>query len=410
MTGANPKARRDPAHTMERRTFRPHSGVSLGIGVDQFMQVNKAGRERLLAAHGMSMEQMRMNEGLKQVAAVPAKRASGPEYEFDAVIVGAGVAGLSAALILGRSRRRVLVLDGGMPRNAPAAGAHNFLSRDGVSPTELLRIGREQLTPYESVEVRAVTATAASGTDGRFVVRLADGSEARARKLVLATGVVDELPDRPGFAELWGRGVYHCPYCHGWEVRDRPLAVLNASEMAMAQVMLIRNLSRDLALLTDGPASLSEEERRMLSALGVPVHEQRIARLEGRADGGEGLARIHFEDGSTLAREGLFFAPPQRQRSGLAAALGCEMGAMGLLPEAVKTDPMSMATSVPGVYVAGDAGAMLQSIVMAAAAGTSAGAFLNHALSAEDAAADAASAGYAVGSETTDASTSSEAA
>ena len=386
----------------ERRAVRPDNGV----GVDPFREFNEADRERSLATRGMSMEQLRMNEGLKQVAAVPAERADRPEYEFDAVIVGAGVAGLSAALILGRSRRRVLVLDGGAPRNAPAAGAHNFLSRDGVSPTELLRIGREQLVPYESVEVRAVAATAASGTDGRFVVRLADGSEARARKLVLATGVVDELPDRPGFAELWGRGVYHCPYCHGWEVRDRALAVLNAGEMAMAQVMLIRNLSRDLVLLTDGPANLSEDDRLMLSALGVPVRQQRIARLEGRADGDEGLTRIHFEDGSVLEREGLFFAPPQRQRSGLAEDLGCEVGPMGMLPEAVKADPMSMATSVPGVYVAGDAGAMMQSIVMAAAAGTSAGAFLNHVLSAEDAAAEAAAAGYAGTDEATDAADS----
>lgn len=336
-----------------------------------------------------------MNEALNQPTpvAMDTERAGGADY--DAVIVGAAVAGLSAALILGRSRRRVLVLDGGAPRNAPAAGAHNYFTRDGVPPLELLAIGREQLAPYQSVEVRAVGATEVSGTDGSFRVRLEGGDEVLARKLVLATGVVDELPERPGFADLWGRGVYHCPYCHGWEVRDRPLAVLNSTEMAVTHVTLIRNWSRDLMLLTDGPAKLSEDERWTLGALGVPVIEKRIARLEGRDDGQEGLARIHFEDGSTLVREGLFMMPPQRQRSDFAAALGCEVGPMGPLPEVVTADPMSMQTTVPGVFVAGDAGPTLQSIVMAAASGTSAGAFINHALGAEDAAAEVAAAGDA---------------
>src|SRR4028118_2335641 len=148
---------------------------------------------------------------------------------YDVVVVGGGSAGLGAALVLGRSRRRTLVLDAGEPRNAPSSGVHGFFSRDGILPKELLRIGREQLEPYPSVEMRSARATGASGENGDFEVTLNDRALVRSRKLLLATGVVDELPDKPGFKELWGRGVYHCPYCHGWEVRDRPLAGLNSS-------------------------------------------------------------------------------------------------------------------------------------------------------------------------------------
>ena len=309
---------------------------------------------------------------------------------YDAVIVGAGTAGLSAALVLGRSRRRVLVLDGGEPRNAPAAGVHGFFTRDGVHPGELLEIGREQLRPYDGVEYQAGRVTEVSGSDDSFGVTLEDGDEVLARKLVLATGVVDELPQRPGFWELWGRGVYHCPYCHGWEVRDRPLAVLISAERAADYALLIRNWSHDLVLLTDGAVELEEEDLRRLRVLGVPVNEKPIARLEGREDGSEGLWRIVFEDGTFLEREGLFYGPPQRQRSGLAEALGCEIVAMGPAMEVVKADPMTRETSVPGVYVAGDAGPPPQSVVMAAASGASAAAFLNHTLCGEDADAEVA--------------------
>ena len=146
------------------------------------------------------------------------------ELRYDVVVVGGGSAGLSAALVLGRSRRQTLVVDAGEPRNAPSSGVHGFFSRDGISPEELLEIGREKLEPYPSVEVRSERVIGTSGVNGDLEVILDDGSVVRARKLVLATGVVDELPEKPGFEELWGRGVYHCPYCHGWEVRDRPLA------------------------------------------------------------------------------------------------------------------------------------------------------------------------------------------
>jgi thioredoxin reductase len=309
---------------------------------------------------------------------------------YDVAIIGGGVAGLSAALVLGRSRRRVLVLDVGEPRNAPSSEAHGFFTRDGVPPEELLRLGREQLLPYPSVECRKGKATGAIGANGSFEVALEDGSTVRARKLLLATGVVDELPDRPGFGELWGRGVYHCPYCHGWEVRDRPLAVLASGAEALMRAVLIRNWSRDLVVLTDGPSGLDEAGRERLRALGVPLKEERIARLEGGPghDGGS-LVHIVFEDGSVLSRAGLFHVPPQRQRSGLAESLGCEVGEVGpAKARVVMSDTTTKETTVHGVYVAGDAGnppSPIQSVVVAAASGANAAYFVNHALAMEDA-------------------------
>jgi thioredoxin reductase len=309
---------------------------------------------------------------------------------YDVVVVGGGAAGLSAALVLGRSRRRVLVLDGGDPRNAPSSGLHGFFTRDGTPPEELLEIGREQLEPYPGVELRPARAVAARVVSVGFGVSLEGGTLVEARKLLLTTGVVDDLPEKAGFDEFWGRGVYNCPYCHGWEVRDRPLAVLNAGERAVDQVALVRNWSRDLVLLTDGPSRLYAEGRRRLDALGVPVTEGRISHLEGDLKG-EGLRRVVFEDGSSLEREGLFHVPPQRQRSDLAEGLGCEVGALGPRGAFVKGDPATRETTVAGVYVAGDAGvppSPLQSAILAAASGAGAAYFINHALAAEDAEAE----------------------
>ena len=295
---------------------------------------------------------------------------------------------MSAALVLGRSRRRTLVLDAGEPRNTPSSGVHGFFSRDGIPPETLLQIAREQLVPYPGVEVRPARAAGARRRDGDFEVILDDGTVVRTCKLLLATGVVDELPEKPGFEELWGRGVYHCPYCHGWEVRDRPLAVLNSAEGAAERTAFIRNWSRDLVLLTDGPANLNEEGRRTLRALDVPVREERISRLEGVPDGTDGgLRRIHFEDGSSLAREGLFYVPPQRQGSELARMLGCEIEARGQAAAGVKCDPTTRETTVAGVYVAGDAGNAVQSALLAAASGASAAFFVNHSLVADEVAA-----------------------
>jgi thioredoxin reductase len=303
---------------------------------------------------------------------------------YDVVVVGAGAAGLSAALVLGRSGRRTLVLDGGEPRNAPSRGVHSFFTRDGIPPAELLRIGREQLEPYPSVELRRAQAVDARGTDGSFEVYLDGGSSVGARKLVLATGFADELPEKPGFRELWGRGVYHCPYCHGWEVRGGRLAVYGRGEAALERAVLIRNWSRDLVVLSDGPSELDAAGLERLSALGVPVREERISRLVGGGDEPGGLVRVLFEGGAELSCAGIFYMPSMRQRSGLAESLGCETVEAGPV-SIVGSDPTTRETTVPGVYVAGDAGNPIHQAILAASSGASAASFVNNALAREDA-------------------------
>ena len=324
---------------------------------------------------------------------------------YDVVIAGGGTAGLSAALVLGRARRRVLVCGEGAPRNAPSAHAHGFFTRDGTAPSELLRIGREQLRPYDGVHYREVTVADASrhrlgehaeavladdgsapeGADPRtryFAVTLGDGEVVQARRLLLATGVVDTLPSIPGLAELWGTAVFHCPYCHGWEVRDQPLAVLNNGPMGVEQALLISQWSRDLVLCTDGPANLTDQDRGRLAARGIRVREGRIARLEG----GEGrLERLLFADGEALSRRGLFVAPAQRQRSDLAARLGCTLTSPipGWDIAIISVDGFGY-TGIPGLYAAGDVITPVQQVAMAAASGVIAAAGINRDLLRED--------------------------
>jgi len=310
--------------------------------------------------------------------------------KYDAVIVGAGTAGLSAALALGRAMRRTLVLDGGAPRNASADHSHNLFTRDGVPPDELLRLGKRDLEKYETVAVREGVATGASGADGGFTVTLSDGDSVLARKLLIASGQTDVMPDVPGFAEAWGRGIYHCPFCHGWEVRERPLAVYASGEMVMFRVTLIRNWSRDLIAITDG-TEVPDKDRKKLDALGVPLYEGPIFVIESDAEERK-LTCIVLEDGTDIEREGLFTNPPQRQSSGLAEMLGCETEYVEMMQShVISADPGTRETTVKGVFVAGDAGKMMQSLANAVASGCAVGAFITHALCGDDVAAELAS-------------------
>jgi thioredoxin reductase len=304
---------------------------------------------------------------------------------FDVAIVGGGTAGLSAALVLGRARRNVLLLDGGSPRNEPAQAAHGFFTRDGTAPLDLLEIGREQLEPYP-VQVWQAEVADAHQTDEGFELALTDGRGASARKLILATGVVDELPDIPSVREFWGRGVFHCPYCHGWEVRERPWAILHIGSMAFERAALFLNWTPHLLLLTNGEFTLEDSERQRLLALGVRIDERPIADLEGSPDGGE-LRAVKFEDGPDLAVAALFIAPPQRLRSGLADSLDCKIAEIEPVGwPLVETDPLTGETSTAGVYAAGDAVTTpSQSLILAAASGARAAYFSNHALALEDA-------------------------
>src|SRR6266487_3362289 len=264
---------------------------------------------------------------------------------LDVVIVGGGPAGLSAALLLGRARRDVLLCDSGQPRNAGVHAMHGFLSRDGMDPAALRQVAHDQLATYPTVQVRDVKVEAVTPLADQFTVALADGTSSQARRLLLATGVADELPPINGLAELWGRGVFNCPYCDGWEVRDQPVAVLAADPRNLQLAVHLTRWSPDVLLCSNG-AQVDDDTRRLLAARNLRLREEPIARL----DGGDGkLERIVFADGEPEARSAAFLHAPTRQRSDLPSRLGCTLGDDG----SVMVDDLAH-TSVPGVLAVGD--------------------------------------------------------
>jgi len=265
---------------------------------------------------------------------------------FEVLVVGGGPAGLNAAQTLGRQRRRTLLADSGRPRNAPASEMHMFLSRDGFSPAALRRIGRAELAEYPTVEVRDGLITGLRGTIDGFTAEFADGTTVAARRVVLATGQVDALPEIDGVPELFGRGLYHCPFCHGFEAADRPLSVLGGDfSQAMLALYLADRFTKDLVLCANGPLQVGPELREALDRAGIEVREEPVTRLTGE----DGDVTIEFASGAPLTRSAVFHRPAQRQHTELAAGLGCE-----LLPDGcVRVDPRQQ-TTVPGVYAAGD--------------------------------------------------------
>ena len=297
---------------------------------------------------------------------------------FDAVVVGGGPAGLSAALVLGRMRRRLVLLDTNEPANAVSRAMHGFLSRDGTPPAEVRRAGREQLRPYDTVEVRSVGARAARRrADERFELDLGDGSRLTARRLLLAHGMRYGLPDVDGVAELWGECVFHCPYCHGWEVRDRPIAVYACGAKAAHQALLLSSLSDDVVLVGDENFDLSAEQRRLLEMGGIELSDDHVVRVE-RADCG---LRIVFEGRRPpLPRHALFIQPDLTLPTDLALSLGAQLSEVGR----VATDESGQ-TSVLGLYAAGDAGRPVQSVAVASGSGARAAYAINAELAIEDA-------------------------
>lgn len=295
--------------------------------------------------------------------------------DHDVIIVGAGPAGLSAALILGRCRRHVLVLDTDRPRNYASHAVHGFLTRDGIHPQELRRIALAQLLPYRSVKLAKKEATAAQCIEGGFEITLAGGKRLQCRKLLIATGVVDDLPQLQGVEEMYGRSVFHCPYCDGWESRDRPLAVYSRTANGVGLAIELTVWSKDIVLCTDG-FRLEPKHVTRLQAHAIPWRRDRIAGLEGR--GGQ-LRRIRFANGESLPRHAMFFSMGQRQHSTLAAQLGCGFTRKG----AVRTGEYEV-TDIPGVYAAGDASRLVQLAIVAAAEGAQAAFAINAALIKED--------------------------
>lgn len=282
---------------------------------------------------------------------------------YDVVVVGGGAAGLSAALVLGRSRRSVLVVDAGEPRNAPAAHLHNYLGREGAAPAELLEIGREEVARY-GVEVRRDRVTSAERTRAGFALGLQHGGRVVARRLVLATGVVDVLPDVPGLAERFGRDVLHCPYCHGWEVAGQPLGIVASGPDHVERALLFRQWSEDVVILLNGQPAPHADDAERLTARGIRWVAGRISRVVVADDA---ITGVELAGGDVVARTALVVTTDPMPDTTLLEAVGG--------PE------------TPGVKVVGNAATPYGGLITSAADGMTAGTRLNHDLILEDTAA-----------------------
>ncbi|MFE1753034.1 NAD(P)/FAD-dependent oxidoreductase [Streptomyces anandii] len=296
------------------------------------------------------------------------------EDAYEVVVAGGGAAGLSAALVLGRARRRTLVVDAGEPRNAPAAHMQGFLSRDGMPPAELLAAGREEIARYGVGLVRDRAVRAERDADGEFDVTLAGGRTVHARHLVVATGLRDELPPVAGLAGRFGRDVLHCPYCHGWEVRDRAFGVLATTPMSVHQALMVTQWSKDVTLFLHEVAGelLSDGDLRRLAAAGVEVVPGEVAGVVVEDDR---LTGVRLADGTVHAREALFVAPRAVPNTGLLEQLGAELAdtPFGAYPV---IDERGL-TTVPGLWAAGNASGFAEQVVNAASRGYRAGAAIN---------------------------------
>jgi thioredoxin reductase len=291
--------------------------------------------------------------------------------EFDVLIIGGGAAGLNAALVLARARRRVAVVDDGRPRNAPASQMHGFLSRDGMPPAELLSLGRDEVSRCGGDVIPGTVTTLTRG----FRATLDDETTILARRVLITTGLRDQIPDIPGLAERWGRDVLHCPYCHGYEVRDQALGVLGGDQDAVIHALLIRQWSNDVILFTDNQ-SPTPEQHEALHARGVAVESRPIRRVSVEADA---LRGVELEDGQVVSRSALFVRPTFAANDALLRGVGCERDERGwTLHES------DGATSVAGLYVAGNAADPRAQVITAAGQGSATAIAINNDLVADD--------------------------
>ena len=319
------------------------------------------------------------------------------ENVCDVVIVGGGAAGLSAAVALTRMRRTVLVVDSGDPRNAPAAQVHNYLGHEGTPPGDLLAAGRAAVAGYGGqIVTGTVTAAGRLDDDGpgddpeagaRFRVMLAGGAQVLARRLLVATGLADELPDVPGVAQRWGRDVLHCPYCHGWEVRDQVIAVLGTGPGAVHQALLFRQLSEHVTLLRNTAPEPGADQREQLAARGIAVVEGEVTTLEVTRDR---LTGVRLRSGQVVPCQAVVVQPRFTARAGVLSSLGLEPASLEMGGQVVGSylpaDPAG-ATTVPGVWVAGNVADLKAQVITSAAAGLATAAAINADLIDEDTAA-----------------------
>jgi thioredoxin reductase len=296
--------------------------------------------------------------------------------DFDVIIIGGSYAGLSAAMALGRALRNVLVIDAGKPCNRQTPHAHNLITHDGETPASISAKAREQVMQYLNVDFYNGTATAAHKVGGQFVIENDKGESYTCRKLLFATGIVDIMPAIPGIEQSWGISVLHCPYCHGYEVRNQSTAIFASGEVGFEFARIINNWTKELTLLTNGPSQLTGEQITALAGRNISVIETHVKNVV-QQDGY--ISNVAFADGSNLAIKAMYAKFPFKQTCELPESLGCALTEHGF----IKIDEIQ-ATSVNGVFAAGDNTTMLRSLSIAIAAGNRAGAMINHQMINED--------------------------
>lgn len=298
------------------------------------------------------------------------------QNNFDVIVLGGSYAGLSAAMALGRSLRRVLIIDSGKPCNRQTPHSHNFLTQDGETPEKISAISREQALAYSTVSLHHGIAVSGRKNENGFEIVTDKGESFGCRKLIIATGIVDEMPDIPGFAGCWGISVLHCPYCHGYEVSGKTLGVLGNGDMVYEFCKLISNWSKNLIVMTNGKSALSEEQTRQILHKGFRIIETPIERLEHKNGY---IDKVHFIDGRQEKFTAVFARTANRQHCDIPAQLNCAFTEHGL----IQVDEFQK-TSVGGVYAAGDSATHFRAVSIAVATGTKAGAVVNKELIDED--------------------------
>ncbi|MBO9595676.1 MAG: NAD(P)/FAD-dependent oxidoreductase [Niabella sp.] len=295
---------------------------------------------------------------------------------FDVVVIGGSYAGLSAAMALGRSLKKVLVLDSETPCNAVTPHSHNFLTQDGSTPAEIAALARQQVARYDTVQFRTDPATGATLSGHHFTVTTQSGHRFQSRKLIFATGIKDLLPAIKGFAECWGKSVIHCPYCHGYEYRNEKTGILANGSVALHLATLVHNLTGNLTLFTNGASFFTAEEQQRLQQRDIAIVQTEIRELQ--QSNGQ-LQQVVLTDGAAIPLKALYARVPFEQQTSLPAALGCSFTEQGH----ILVDSMQK-TLVPGVFACGDAVSPMRSVASAVAGGNLAGAMANHELSQED--------------------------
>jgi len=292
--------------------------------------------------------------------------------KYEVIIIGGSYSGLSAAMALGRSLRRVLIIDGGEPCNQQTPHSHNFITQDGEKPSVIAEKAKEQVLNYDTIKFHQGYALRGEKTESGFKITTRAGEEFSAKKLLFATGVKDQMPDIPGFSESWGISVIHCPYCHGYEVKNQKTGILANGDVAYHYAQLITNWTNDLSIYTNGKATLSEEQREKIAAHNIPIVEKDI--LEIKHKNGQ-IEKLIFNDGSEANLRALYARPDMKQHCDIPQSLGCEINEQGL----IKVD-MFQKTSLAGIFACGDNSSPLRAVSHAVASGTIAASILNHEL------------------------------